>query len=123
MEVEGVPSRLHTGHRAQPGTWSHDSKIMTGAETNSQLLNRMNHPGTLFFKFRPILVGSLELAQASTLLQHTCSMLNQMPGKSRAHLLGSHSQRNNYVVTNEFITGFIGIKRGSTHYYQSCTIL
>ena len=46
-ERERIPSRLHAQHRAQHGTQSHNSKLMTWAKIKNQMLNWLSHPGAL----------------------------------------------------------------------------
>ena len=45
-EGETVLSRLRIEHETGCGAQSHDPEIMTWAETKSQMLNQLCHPGT-----------------------------------------------------------------------------
>ena len=44
-EGERISSRLHTEHRAQCGTPSHNPEITTWARNKSWIVNQLHHPG------------------------------------------------------------------------------
>ena len=45
----GILSRLHAQGRVRHGAQSRDPGIMTWAEIKSQMLNRLSHPGAMFY--------------------------------------------------------------------------
>ena len=53
-EGEGTSGGLQTGHRAQCGARSHDPKLTTPAEIQSQRPNQLCHPGAPIFYFLKI---------------------------------------------------------------------
>ena len=50
-----------SAHSTQPdlGAWSHNPEIMIWAETKSQMLNQLSHPGTPSYYFDEIWVSQL----------------------------------------------------------------
>ena len=86
-EGERTLSRLHSEHGVQCGGQSHDPQITTQAETKSQILNQLSHPGTPGYEFfNPlsypgtpwlcILSGNWFSSYLTPTWRYTCSILS-----------------------------------------------